>query len=159
MLLLLPTTPLDPRLVSGSDAKVKRLQKTDDLWYMPICTGEGHSEDPWHLCTQPLFLWACFPRDAVGGDVALLFKNTSLVCAPHPCCPPPAWTAGVERGRGRAVPREEGGGGGGGGQHTEEICCRTSLGKRQGLLAEAPAPTFAVTTAVQLLASLLEGAC
>ena len=32
---------------------------------------------------------------------------------------------------------------------------RTSLGKQQGLLAEAPAPTFVVTAAVQLLASLL----
>lgn len=32
---------------------------------------------------------------------------------------------------------------------------RTSLGKQQGLLAAAPAPTYAVTAAVQLLASLL----
>lgn len=37
----------------------------------------------------------------------------------------------------------------------EGSCCQTSLGKQQGLPAAAPAPTYVVTAAVQLLASLL----
>lgn len=43
----------------------------------------------------------------------------------------------------------------GGGGQWRGAAAQTSLGKQQGLLAEAPAPTYAVTAAVQLPASLL----
>lgn len=47
------------------------------------------------------------------------------------------------------------GGGGGGRSPRRGSAAQPSLGKQQGLLAAAPAPTYAVTAAVQLLASLL----
>lgn len=50
---------------------------------------------------------------------------------------------------------EQGRGGGGGRSPQRGSAAQPSLGKQQGLLAAAPAPTYAVTAAVQLLASLL----
>ena len=122
---------------------------------MLSCTERAPGKAPLCLCANPRFpVGLSFSRSAMGGCCTTLQGCTTL-----PWCVfcPSHTTSCLGR---LSAPFPAVGGGGcegtrGGGANAGD---RTSSGKQQGLLAEAPAPTCEVTAAVQLLASLL-GEC